>query len=71
MNNNDDHRPQNYAIAESMRLDIPELEKIIKLRKEQYDDAFDPETKRKIADYVDVLGHAIKVIRELLAQVKT
>ncbi len=61
---------QNYAIVESVRFDLPEIEHIQRLRKSQVDDVIDTTLKRKLLSYIQLLDFVLKTISEILDHVK-
>lgn len=60
------NHPQNYAIAEQVRTDIPELSRILQLRKAQIQDISDQGIKHKLQAYSETLEIAMRQIAEIL-----
>lgn len=58
--------PQNFAIAEQIRNDLPELNRILQLRRQQIQDCQDMGMKRKIEAYIASLKIATDQIADIL-----
>lgn len=61
---------QSYAIAESMRHEMAWLEMIISARTAQRRAALDPEVKRRLGEYIDILNMACSSAKYLLDHIE-